>query len=753
VRFGFRACVALALLGAVLFGTASTSAVAAVREPNAAGATVPGPVIILGTSGLRWADLQDTDLPTLTGLLAKGSSGLLVDRSVRPLTCPVDGWLAISAGRRAADTTTGSSEPTCRDPQLQLTTDGAQGIVPRWQSYLNEARHDVYEAQPGLLGKTLADAGKTSAAVGAGAAIALADEQGRVPHAWPAAVDDATGIADPGALTASVRQALATDPDVLVVDLGSILDPAHQQPRHPVLTGAYARPRTAQVQALSSRLGLVLAQVPANATVVVASLGDSGVPTRLQLIAATGPAPLGGSFAQSLLGTRSTRQNGIVQDTDLMSTVLAGLGVSAPDEAVGSSLEPVTTGLSGAARLRKLTDLDQASHAVTPILTPFFLGLVIAQIVLYGAATAVLRRRSKRAEGTAQKAPRRTMRLLRQAAVLFATVPVATFLANFLPWWRSGSPGLAITGSVLLFVVPITAVALLGPWGNSLLGPMGVVGAITAVVLGTDVIAGSHLMLSSLMGINPVVAGRFYGFGNPAFAVFSTGCLLFAVGLADWLVRSDRRKLATLSVAVIGVLATAVDGTPGFGSDFGGPPAIIPAFAVLALFTLGVKVTWRRALLIVAVTVSVIVALSVIDWLRPAADRTHLGRFVQTVIDGQEWPVIRRKAEANLRILFTSYLSVLIPFAVAFVVLVLARPVAWGVRPLQLAYDRSPLLRSGLTAFGVLMLIGFAMNDSGVAIPADAATVAIPLLIAASVRALELQDGEPAPAVTVGASP
>ena len=104
--------------------------------------------------------------------------------------------------------------------------------------------------------------------------------------------------------------------------------------------------------------------------------------------------------------------------------------------------------------------------------------------------------------------------------------------------------------------------------------------------------------------------------------------------------------------------------------------------------------------------------------------------------------MVQRKLNQNLRILVTSWLSALLPFAVAFVVLVLARPVSWGVRPLQLAYDRSPVLRHGLIAFALLVAIGFALNDSGTAIPAVAATVAIPLLIAASVRALELDDEE-----------
>jgi hypothetical protein len=239
-----------------------------------------------------------------------------------------------------------------------------------------------------------------------------------------------------------------------------------------------------------------------------------------------------------------------------------------------------------------------------------------------------------------------------------------------------------------------------------------------------------------------VVAGRFYGFGNPAFAIFVTGALLGAAALAEWQVRLGRPRVAALLVALVGVAATVVDGTPGFGSDFGGPPAILPAFAVLALLVAGVKVSWRRALLIAAVTIVVVVSLSLLDWVRGPGNRTHLGRFVQTAIDGGAWPVIRRKADQNVKIIFTSWLTALLPVAVAFVVLVLARPVAVGVRPLQLAYDRSPLLRHTMIAFGILMLLAAALNDSGLAIPAVAAMVALPLLIAASVRTLEQLDDE-----------
>jgi len=47
-----------------------------------------------------------------------------------------------------------------------------------------------------------------------------------------------------------------------------------------------------------------------------------------------------------------------------------------------------------------------------------------------------------------------------------------------------------------------------------------------------------------------------------------------------------------------------------------------------------------------------------------------------------------------------------------------------------------------MVAFGVLCGIALVLNDSGTVIPAVAATVAIPLLIAVSVRAMELDDQE-----------
>jgi hypothetical protein len=321
--------------------------------------------------------------------------------------------------------------------------------------------------------------------------------------------------------------------------------------------------------------------------------------------------------------------------------------------------------------------------------------------------------------------------------VVAAAVPAATFLANLLPWWRFPVPMPAIVVSVALFVALIAAVALLGPWSRRLMGPLAVVSAATLLVLALDVMTGSRLQISSLMGLQPVVGGRFYGMGNVTFALFATSALLLCIAVADHYVRAGRPRVAAASVLVIGGAAVVVDGAPFWGADGGGPPALLPGLAYLVLAILGVRMTWRRGLLIAGVTVALFLLVGFLDWLRPSDSRSHLGRFIQAILDGGALDIVQRKLEQNLAILFGSILTILVPIALAFVIYILARPTSWGSQALQRSYERAPVLRPGLIALLITLTIGFAINDSGVAIPANGAFIAVPLIIAVSVRALE----------------
>ncbi len=76
------------------------------------------------------------------------------------------------------------------------------------------------------------------------------------------------------------------------------------------------------------------------------------------------------------------------------------------------------------------------------------------------------------------------------------------------------------------------------------------------------------------------------------------------------------------------------------------------------------------------------------------------------------------------------------PAALLFVIYVLARPTSWGSRGLGKSAETAPTLRAGLTGLVITLTIGFLINDSGTAIPAVGATVAVPLIVSVVVRNL-----------------
>ncbi|MDD9207112.1 hypothetical protein PU560_11650 [Georgenia sp. 10Sc9-8] len=782
----------------VAAGASPSRPVAAPVPPGAVVDEAPGPVLLVGFTGVRWDDVTALATPHLWQLGQHGAVANMVVRSVRSSACPADGWLAVSAGRRAADLPT-EEYGTCR----RLVEPGEDGQVPGWADYRAAAEEAPYDARPGMLGDLLVERGVSAAALGPGAAIALATGEGTfagsevLEYSWAsrsprllrrqvaAQLDHQLVVVDAGAVRDRNRP-LVTVPEREPADLAEATaepepeDPGTIPPRDAWLL---AEPdRAAQVSAVDARLGAVLAAAAEHAptaTVVAASLADSGTQPLMQVVGVAGPDELALLAAPALeederpvsretatggalLATRSTRQDGIVQSTDLVPSLLALLGVDAPSGLPGAPFQVVPDAGSGPARVAGLQDENRHAVAIRPLVGPFYSALVLINLLLYAAVTVALNRRSlDRLSGWLEKvrgrrratlarslrngSPATALRALRAVSVAVAAIPVASYLANLVPWWRTDSPGLVLYGTTALTSVGIAAVALLGPWRRQLLAPVAVVAGLTSVLLVWDVLTGASLQVSALMGVQPQVGGRFYGFNNSSFALHATAAVLLAVCLAEPLVRRGRRRVAAAVVALVGLVATVLNGAPAIGADFGGPPALIPAFALLALLTLGVRVTWARAAVVLGVTAVLALSFSVVDYLRPPAERSHLGRFVETVLDGGLADVVGRKLAQNVANLFGSTLTFLAIGGIVLVVVVLSRPLRDAARQTDggVSYgwlaggsslsrlDRDTvMLRPGVAALAVALGIGFAVNDSGIVIPAIGISLAVPLLIA-----------------------
>jgi hypothetical protein len=422
--------------------------------------------------------------------------------------------------------------------------------------------------------------------------------------------------------------------------------------------------------------------------------------------------------------------------TDVTATALNLLGVPQPAQAVGSPWRAQPSRMDAGERVESLEDADVAAQAIRRIQGAFFWVLGGAQLLLYGLAALALRRRRWNAPQTRAKILAGT----RIVALVGGAAPVASFLAGLLPWWQSAHPVPALVCAVVGFAGLVAGVAVAGPWRRSVTAPGLVITAVTALVLAVDVMTGSTLQLNALMGYTALVAGRFYGFGNQAFSLFAVATILSAAWLAEYPLRAGRKWVAVGIVAVIGAAAVAVDGLPAWGSDFGGVLAMVPAFAVLGLMVAGKRVSALRLALFCVAGAVLVLLISYVN--AQSANPTHLGRFWLDLESGDAWDTVTRKLQAMLRSL--GYWPFIIPLAgaVGFLFFALVRPIKARTALLERAYRHSATMRPALLSALTMGVAGTLVNDSGVVILSVALSLATPLMLAASVRALEW-DGPP----------
>jgi len=305
---------------------------------------------------------------------------------------------------------------------------------------------------------------------------------------------------------------------------GAIRDPGDvdiADPNQPVLS------HDQQLAAVDRRVGQVVAAAPHGADVMVVSLADAGRDPGLRVVLATGQRFGPGTFYSS-----STRQPGLVQLDDITATILTHAGVAVLGEVSGSPLQrsPAPNSSEALAQRRHamLVDYELSSRWVQPVVYPFF----VTWAALMLAGLTVLAVTWWRHLGSHRF--RESMRSwVRMGLVVFAAVPAATYLANIVAWWRCAWPPAALVLATAAWTGLLGVIALIGRWRRTPIGPVAAIAAMTFIVLAADVMNGSRLQLSSLLGLNPIVGGRYFGLGNVAFALFAAATFLVAIAASN----------------------------------------------------------------------------------------------------------------------------------------------------------------------------------------------------------------------------
>jgi hypothetical protein len=420
----------------------------------------------------------------------------------------------------------------------------------------------------------------------------------------------------------------------------------------------------------------------------------------------------------------STRREGIVTLTDLTRELVdVGRGSTAAVTTIdGSPLAVYPSDLTVAGVERQNREVAALSDAsVTGYLFLAAGGTLLALAALVGA----FRRRWVLPEG-----------VLTLGSVLLAGM----MLTGAVPWARASSPGLVVGLTVWGVTALLTLLAVALSRRTAL--PPPVAGALISVVAFTaDAALGGPLEPGSLLNSRPVYGLRWYGFGNVTFAAYAGAALVLAGWVAHRLLLDRRRRAAVTAVAAIGFGVVVCEGWPSMGSDFGGVIGLTPAVLWLCLTLSGVRVTWPRLVLVGLVTVAAVTAVSVADWSRGPDRRSHLGNFVQRVLDGDALDVVSRKAVA-------SYDTIASPLGIGSIVVGVALWVVmfrWAVPRLQGDFTT---LRPTLVAILLVAVVGTLANDGGIGVwqPATAvAATAVGCLWAAHLRSGRSRSDSSAP--------
>lgn len=441
-------------------------------------------------------------------------------------------------------------------------------------------------------------------------------------------------------------------------------------------------------------LGMLLERVDSerDAVVVVAPYA-SGETAELTVVGFRAPG-----VERGLLSSGTTRRSGFVQTVDIAPSILSLFDIEVPTSMEGTVTERGADGGSLAERSDMLVEAAAAAVFRDRTLGGASVVFVLAQLALWLVAVWTLMRPGRRLRTVAEIATLATLTYL----------PM-TFLAGAFPlhsWGMASWWAIVLAGSVAM------ALTIHFATRRYLVDPLVVTLGLLVAFLSVDIIFGGPLQFNTVFGYSPTVAGRFNGLGNPAFSMLTAAGIILAALVAHRV--PGRRGM----YCALGVLAWCVvlDGAPMLGADVGGALTLLPAAGVTAWMLLGWKIRARTVIVGSFVTVVVVLAFGLLDLTRPAAAQTHLGRLLSDIGSnglGAFETVVLRKLNANLSVLTSSIWTLMLPLVFAAVAFV----IWWAPWRIRTIAERIPEERAAVAGLITAMVLGFALNDSGISVP------------------------------------
>lgn len=725
---GFRIIFATTVVGCILLGAISAGATPSKATKKHSDRSRR--VVLFSLPRVTWSTLQTATTPNIDKLISRGSVAAMSVRTLGVVTTPAEGYATISAGNRAA--AVDSSQTSFLSPTETFDGDIAKSIYRDergissvknpaalgvgFELSLRANARGLFESKIGSFADALYHHHKSIAVFGntdtcttdqprcfeRAIGYIAADSQGVVRKGDisrdllnPRTPQETTQLSlNENAVTSKAKAAIEKNA-VTVVECSDL--ERVQLARTRTRTSISNKDFISALENCDALVGKVLTSVSLShdqVYVLSASAPRSQEQTTLFIAA-------GKDIPRGYAASATTRRVGVVTLVDVSPTILRFLHVPLPRAMGQTPMDWHSNSHTRATRENFLVKMNNQAivrdKSIAPV-TLFFVFLIITSVLV--SMVAYTRARSWRS-------------CARFMALMSACFPTFTFLIKPLTESIATPSHMVVVLAVLSAIAAWILMRAGSKWGyvKVILG----IATFNLVVQFIDILSGGNLQFNTVFGYSPIVAGRFAGFGNQSFAIIAISAVIVVAMIKEIAASHPQwnEKKVNASLLTFLIVMLFIEGAPYFGSDVGGVLALTPTIFVIGLMFYNKRIGIKSFLIASVVTVGAVTVFALIDLARPVSQRTHLGRFAESLVKGEAGVVIERKLASNLSILTASIWGVIVIVALLYILFLFLHP----ERFLRKTNDAHPGFRYLVYPAVVVGVLGMVLNDSGVSIP------------------------------------
>lgn len=425
----------------------------------------------------------------------------------------------------------------------------------------------------------------------------------------------------------------------------------------------------------------------------------------------------GNGISQGILKSASTRTEGLLTNTDIAPTILAGWGLKIPGTLVGRPVEVIPTSQA----LQKLHQFSfnqkmlSAKQGVIPrSFTWVAFGLFLLGSLLILFCPAIL-----------------NQKIVSILCLLPAALPTGMLLTGALPASSVSTAVLVVTGISL----GLTLFAVFLPIRRS--RAVGLLAVVFTIVCVWDMMQGGIWTKNSVFGYSANEGARYYGIGNE-YMGYLIGSSLLVCGLIMERMRKLKLPGLVICAFILGVSTFAI-GLPQMGANSGGAIAAAAGSASAILLLAGARLNKKNILIIFLSVFVVLGGIVALDLSRSTGSQSHIAHAVKAIGSGgsgEAFSIIFRKLAMNIKLMKFSPSSRLMFLGIILTI--------WLFNRLKSALSNQNHLNEGFVASLIGAGAALVFNDSGVLAAANGLVFMVAALIALEMdnpgKALSLQE-------------